>query len=280
MRLDVWLALGAGLALAVAAVVQGSALRRSGPGRRRWEWLATGARCGGSAALTAAIILAAIAHGQWSPSDLRQVILGLALAILVVYLGLAWSSGASSAGPVVDLVTLVLILVDVIVVWPGGPLLTSAQATVPFQVQWTLFLLGGGAVTVAGSAGLMLVLQPARPGSGNDLRWMHATGTHILLRQATSVALLALGSGLAVSVWWAWRTVGFLTDGDPRVGWVAITWLAAAMSELAWWWDRRSPVSDEGGGAGRWAAGLAIVAAAGLLFGLLAVMDLRHFLGT
>ncbi len=272
--LEIWATIGTGVLLAVAGVAQGLALFKIGPSPRGWGLVAAGARLGSALALTAALILAVVAHGEWSPSDLRQVTLGLALATLVIYLILAWRPGMGSASPVVDMVILALVLVDLIAVRPGGCPLTSAQRTVPFQVQWALFLLGSGGVVVAGSAGLMRVFQAPLTRRGGDLG-----DVHTVLRQSTSLALVALGSGIVVSIWWSWQTVGFLTSGDPRIGWIAITWLVAAMSELAWQLDRRLPVSDHKDHEGRWAAGLAIVAAAVAIFGLLALEDLLHLLG-
>ena len=280
MTLETWVALGAGVLLTAAGVAQGSVLLKVGPRPGRRDQLAAGARLGGAAILTVAVILAAIAHGEWSPSDPRQVALDLTLAALVIHLVLGWQLGVGSAGPVVDVVALILVVVGAIAVWPGGPLLTCAQRAVPFWAQWALFLLGSGGVIVAGSAGLMEMIQAWMARRGRHLRLPRQADTHTLLRQATSLALVALGSGLAVSVWWAWQTAGLLTDGDPRAGWIAATWLAAAMSELAWWLDRRSPVSDQGDRAGQWAAGLAIAAAVVAILGLLAVVDLRHLLGT
>jgi ABC-type transport system involved in cytochrome c biogenesis permease subunit len=90
------------------------------------------------------------------------------------------------------------------------------------------------------------------------------------LTQAIFLALVALGSGLTVSVWWAWQTAGTLTAGDPREIWMAVTWLTAAMSLVAWQLE---------GHRGRWAAGLALAAALYVGFGLVFLTYLQSLLG-
>jgi len=262
MTPEIW-GIVAALSLAIASVARGLYLFKV---RGRWGLLTFCARAGAAMALTVAVILAAVTHGQWSPFDLEQVALGLALAALVVYLALAWRFRMDAAAPAVDLLTLVLILTGVLAIRPGGPFLMCAQQGFPFLVQWVLFLVGAGGAMVAGSAGATLILA----GRGWPLQWPRWADSYLLLRQATMLVVVFLGSGLTVSLWWAWQAEGTLTSGDPRETWIAITWLIAAMSLSAQHLQRRW---------GRWVAGLAVAAAAAAIVGLLAVIDLRRLLG-
>jgi hypothetical protein len=279
MGSDTWASLGAGGLLFAASVAQGLALLKVRPGPRLWELLVIGARLGGTVALAVSLAFATIAHGEWSPSDLRQVTLGLAVATLVVHVILAWRLGIGSAGPVVDVVVIALILVDATAIQPGGPRLSCTQRAVPYQVQWVLFLLGSGGAVAAGSAGLMRGLYAWLADRGRDLRLPPVVDVEALLKHATALVLPLLGSGIAVSAWWAWQTAGSLVDDDPRVTWVAIVWLVTAMSKLVWRLDKPPLAVGERGNAGRWAASLAVTAAAAAVFGLLVVVDLRRLLG-
>lgn len=279
MRPETWVSLGAGLLLIAAGLTQRQARLKPASGRIRWDLLAFGARLGSLVALIISLVLATVTHGDWSPSDLRQVTIGLALATLLIHLLLVWRLGIDNASPVVDAVALLLILIDAFAVRPGGPLLTSAQRATPYRVQWVLFLLGSGGTLVAGSAGLMLGLHSWSVQRGWHLGLPDVVDVPTLLRQATALAWLLLGSGLVVSAWWAWQTVGALADGDLRVGWCAVAWLLLAMSELAWRLDRPLLRSGKDQNRGRWSASLAVVAAATAILGLLVVTDLLRLLG-
>jgi hypothetical protein len=248
------------------------------PSPTHWHLLALGARLGSVVALIISLVLATVTHGEWSPSDLRQVAIGLALATLLIHLLLVWRLETDSASPVVDAVALALILIDAIAIRPGGPLLSCVQRAAPYRVQWILFLLGSGGTLVAGSAGLMLGLNPWSVKHSRRLGLPDTADIHTLLRQATALAWLLLGSGIVVSAWWAWQTMGTLADGDLRVGWCAITWLILAMSELAWRLDKTLADSEGEQDRGRWPARLAVVAAAAAFLGLLAVTDLLRLL--
>ncbi len=258
-----------------AAAVAG-ALGLFGP-RGPWEPVTTGARLAGLVAVAVALISTVAAQGEWSPFEPWQAVLSLILAMSGVHLLLAWRLGLGSAGPVVDLVALVLLLVA----YPSTPwalvaresatsLLTCTQLTFPLKVQWALFFLGGGSLLGAGSAGLMLALCQVLRGRAPGLKLPPRTGLYDLLIQSTFLALVAVGGGLTVGAWWAWQTVGALTTGDPRETWMALVWLLAAMSLSAWQLERHR---------GRWAAGLAGVAAATLLFGLLLLVELQALFG-
>lgn len=256
MTFEIWVALAA-LLLAMAAIASGLVMFRV---RGRWSLVSIGARAGGAAVLAGALITAAIAKGEWSPLDPRQMVVGLLLAMLVIHLVLVWRLRIGDAGPAVDVAALVLILGGAFAMQPGARLLTCAQRTIPFQAQWVLFLLGGGSVLVGGNAGLMVALHKGSRSRGWDVGLPKRADLYDLLTQAVFLAMVVLGGGLTVSVWWAWRTVGMLTGGDPHQGAVAIVWLVAGMSLLAW------KLEDH---RGRWATGLAILAAATVLLGLL-----------
>jgi ABC-type transport system involved in cytochrome c biogenesis permease subunit len=262
MAPEMWGALAA-LLLAIAAVARGLALFRV---RGRWELLAICARAGAAMALAVAVVLAAVTHGQWSPFDLWQVTLSLSLAILSVYVALAWRFRIDAAEPIVDLLALALILIGMLAIRPGGPFVPCLQQAWPFSVQWVLFLTGGGGSMVAGSAGLTLILARR----GWPLHWPRPADSYLLLRQAAMLALVFLGGGLIVSMWWAWQAEGTLTSSDPREVWMAITCLIATMSLSVQHLQRRWE---------RWAAGLAVLAATAVMVGFLAVIDLRRLLG-
>jgi len=266
MAIETGPALGAGILLALAALARSLAMAgRHGP----WGLIATAARGAAGVALLAALILTAWVQGRWSPYDMRQVALGLALATVGLHLALTRQPPIGDAGPLADLVALALAAVG-LALRPGGPALTLAQRTALFYARWVLFLVGAGAVTVAGSAGLTLALSVGMTRHNPAVRRPPRVGLYGLLTAATSLALVMLGGGLAVSTWQAWRTVGLLSSGDPREGWMAITWLVAANSLLAWRLEKRP---------GRWAAALAVLAAMAALLGLFLVMEVRRLLG-
>ena len=266
MMSEFWAILAALLA-GLAGLASGLAIvRLRGP----WTGVAVVARSLSAVSLVVALILAVAAGGKWSPFDLQQVTLALVLAMLIVHLALAWRLGLGDAGLAVDLLALVLLLAKILIIQPGAPLLDCAQRAVPFQVQWVLFLLGAGAILVAGCAALMLALRLALSGQWPDLDLASRSGFLDLLTQATFLALVALGSGLVVSAWWAWWAVGTLSSGDPREGWMAMAWLVAAMSLSAWQLEDRR---------GRWAAVWAVTASAIVLLGLLVVLDLQQVMG-
>lgn len=266
MMPEIWVGVAAGL-LGLAAVAGGLVAFKVA---RRWEPIVIGARAAGLAVLAVALGLVVIGQGEWTPFDLRQMVLGLVVAMLLIHMGLAWRLRIGSAGPAVDVVALVLILIVLVAIQTGAPLLRCVQRAFPFQAQWVLYVLGGGAVLVAGSAGLVLALRKATVRRGREPYLPSPASLYDLLTQAIYLALVALGGGLTVSVWWAWRAVGAWPGGDPRETWMAITWLLAAMSLLAWRLEGRR---------GRWVVGLAEMAAASVLFGLLILADLQRILG-
>lgn len=233
--------------------------------RGRWEAIVFGSRFAALTALIVALIAAAMQQGHWSASDTRQVMLSLIAAILLVHLALAWRSGAGTAGPMVDLVALVLSLVIIFVAQAGSPEPICIQLPALYQMQWGLLLLGGAGVLVAACAGLMLILRKVLSSRGWDGQLPGWGAMHGLLAQSTVLALAILGCGLVIGVWWAWQTSGTLAWNSARETWMAVAWLITAMSLLAWQVEGRRS---------RWAAGLALVAAIAVLVGLLSPADL------
>jgi hypothetical protein len=265
---ELWLALGAGVLLVLSAAVQALALSK-GPDRIPWTAVATVARVGAALLLVAALVTSGIAAGEWLPFDGARVALSLALTTLVIDLLLAWRLGVDGGGLVLDLIGIALILLAATAFHPSGAPLTYAQRIIPFRIEWLLLLLGAGAALVAGSSGLMLaflaVLERLRWGA----RARDRAKVHVFLKQSTLLSLVLLGAGLTLGVWWAWRTGALLIGLDPRSGWLAVTWLVAAASLLAWQLGRR---------ASRWATALAVLAGAIVLFGLLVAPELVRVL--
>jgi hypothetical protein len=244
--------------LAVAAIAGGlTTARVSG----RWHLVVVGARTVAAMVVAAALIYAATAQGEWTPLDPHQMLLGLLLAMLAIHLVLPWHLRIGDTGPAVDVVALVLLLGGAFVLRPETILLSCFQRALAYHIQWGLFLLGGGSVLVAGNAGLMAALHRISRNRGWDVQLPDRADLYDLLTQALFLALVALGGGLTISVWWAWRTVGTLATGDLHFVWLVIAWLVAGMSLLAWQLEARRE---------RWVAGLATLAAAVVLIGLLA----------
>lgn len=280
MAPEIWATVAAFL-FGAAAIAGGLALFRV---RGPWEPAAIGARVAAVVAVTAALISAVVAQGEWSPSEPWQIVLSLILAMSGVHLVLAWRLGIGSAGPVVDLVALaLLLLVHPSTPWanpstarawsslqPATSLLTCTDRTLPFMVQWGLFFLGSGSVLVAGSAGLLLALRHVLERWAPGLKLPLRTELYDLLIQSTFLALVTVGGGLTVATWWAWQTAGMLTGSDPREAWMALVWLLVAMSLFAWQLERLR---------GRWAAAFAGLAAAMVFFGLLVLGELQALLG-
>lgn len=256
MTPEIWVALAAFL-IAAAAIAGGLTMFKASG---RWMLVATGARTVAAMVVTAALIYAVLAQGAWTPLDPRQRVLSLLLAMLAIHLVLAWRLRIGDAGPAVDVVALMLLLGGTLTIQPEAIVPSCFQRALPYQVQWGLFTLGGGSMLVAGSAGLMAASHKISRNRRWNVRLSDRADLYGLLTQATFLALAALGGGLTVSVWWAWRTVGALATGDPGLVWLVIPWLVAGMSLLAWQLEAHR--------AG-WAGGLATLAAAILLVGLL-----------
>lgn len=256
MMPEIWAVIAAGL-LGLATVAGGLAMAAF---RARWEAIVISARVAALVALIVALLAASSVQEHWSASDPVQAMQSLVAAMLVVHLALAWRLGAGAAGPMVDLVGLVLGLVSVFGLQAGSPELACVQLPALYHAQWLLVWLGGGGVLVAACAGLMLALVTWLSSRGWELQLPGRGPLYGLLAQAAVLAVAVLGSGLVIGVWWAWRTSGTLAWDSVRAEWMAVAWLVAAMSVAAWQLDRHKI---------RWAAGLALAAAAAVLTGLL-----------
>jgi hypothetical protein len=253
----------AALALAAGAVASGLGVI---PRDRTWARVLIVVRAIGVVALTVALMGRVVILGQWSPYDQTLSLLGLVLAMLIVHSALAWILKIESTGPLVEVAGLGLLLAGAARVPAGAPPLDCSQRMAPFQIQWALFLLGGGSLLVAGCVALTMVLDKAVQSRGRHLPVAASAELYAFLVQAAGLALVILGSGLAVSLWWAWQTLGTLSSRDPRTEWMVLTWLLTAMSLLAGQLGRHRR---------RWMVGLAVLAASNTLFGWLFLLGVQ-----
>ncbi len=256
MMPEIWVAIAAAL-LGVGAIAGSTAIFA---GRRPWGAVAIGARVAALAALIVTLIAAVMASGQWTAFDRQQAMLSLVVALEAIHLVLVWRLGAVGVGPVVDIVALILSVVGVFLIQAGAPSPICTQQASLFQAHWVIVLLGGGSLLVAACAGLALALRWLLVWRGLELDLPEPVSLYGLLKHAATLALVALGSGLLTGVWWAWRTTGVMLGANAREVWMAVAWLITAMTLLAW---------QLGGRRSQWAAGLALVAAAAMLVGLL-----------
>ena len=264
--------LGVGLAallLVAAAMANGLTLFHIGG---RWTWVTTGATAGAVVFLAVAMAAIATSRGPWWQSlpatqflDPQQVVLGLVLATLVVQLVLAWRLPVSAASLLVDLLALVLVLFAGFMIEGSGLLPGCYERDVPIQLQWVLFLVGAGGLMVASGAGLTLALRAGLARRTPGLQWPRWIDLHALLKRATELAMVSLGAGIVVGLWWSWRLLGSSAVGGPGDGWAILALLVATMSYL---------VRRTGGRWGHWVGGLILAATAVSLLGLLAGFDL------
>ncbi len=246
------------LLMAFTAVARGlTLLGVRGP----WKLATTCFRVG--AALTLMVFLAQLVRssGEWSPLEWDQLIVSLSIAILVMYQAMAWAFRLEGAAPFVDLLALALVVTSMLITIPDGSAPTCIQSAAPVSIQWGLFLVGAAAAAIMGSTGLMLGLPAGLGRRSQGTHWPNRVDLTNFLTQATMLALFVLGCGLVLSIFWSWQTTGGLGSGDSRRAWMAITWLLAAMSNLA-----RGLQKHWVG----WQAILAVVAAGAALYGLLA----------
>jgi len=264
MTPEVWeLASALLLAMAIAGGIRAAFVSHS-----RWRLIAAGTRLGAMGALLVALVLSGLVPGRWSPFDLHQLAVSLAVASLAwgLVLSRVWDSMAPN--PVLDTSILAIVLTAMLAMRPGGPLLYCAQRDSLFAGQWVFFILGAGSAVVAASTALTWAVR--RISALGALRWAALGDPSRSLFEAVFVTLLSLGSGLLLSVLWAWQTYGSLSTGDPRQGWMAGAWLVAAMSLVAWQLERRNRA---------WASVMAGIAGVVVVVGLLAVLDLQRLLG-
>jgi hypothetical protein len=263
---DLWIVVSA-FSLAVGAIAGGLAAFQRG---RAWDRVFVAVRATSVAALAVALVARVGTLGYWSPYDQELSVLGLALSMLIVHSVLAWLLRAETTGPFVELVGLGLVLVGAANLPIATPLLACPQWVVPSQIQWSFFLLGGGSLLAAGCMGLTVALARAMQSHGWTLHLAAPGDLYALLLRAAMLALVAISSGLAVGLWWAWQTLGTLTSGDPRAEWMALTALRTTMSLLAGQMDRHQR---------GWVVGLVVLATSNMLFGWLFLVGVQDLLG-
>jgi hypothetical protein len=245
---------------ALLAVAAGCSVAAMAVRSQHWLLLSFAARVGSVLTLAMALYLAAASRGGWTPLDLRQVALSLALATAVAHVVLSWAAGSGAGSPVADVLAAAIAVVAAPAILPGGESLTCLQRPLPYRAEWVLFVLGAGAIQVAGAAALSSALP---------WRWA-LLGARKLLQAGSFLALVAIGTGIVAGLWWTWQSTGTLQAGDIRESWMSVVWLLAAMSTTAWQLEKD---------AGRWAAALGIVAAGAALLGLLALPGIQGLLG-
>ena len=248
MILEFWIALGGSVLLGGAWIARLLYLWRP---HTVWRVLAPILEAVAGLALVIVLGLSISRQGGWGPDSLRQVSWGLALAVLIVHLASIWLIRVRGAALLIDLIILILALIGTFALPASVTQLDCTQVAAVTTLTWTLLLFGAGASAVAASAALVLLLGPALIRLHIDHQRPGGESLQLLLAQATTLALLALGAGLTLAVWWSWRAIGMLAGSDGRHGWLAIAWLLLVMSSLAW---RLSSSSL------RWAAGLAVLA--------------------
>lgn len=257
MQAEAW-AMVAGIAL--LALAAASSLACLAGRDRLWLPLTVALRGGSILSLATALYLAVGGEGGWSPLDLQQMVLSLALATTTAHLLLSLTRVFKAGNPAADVVAAVLVAAAWLAIRPGGASLTCLQRAAAYKAEWALFLSGAGGLLVAGSAALGLVAP------GLPVR----TSAWGLLRAGTSLAVLAIGAGILTGVWWTWQATGVLEAGTTRESWMAVVWLLAAMGAAAWQLEKRAQA---------WAAGLALAAAVAALLGLLGLPELQRLMG-
>lgn len=266
-----WTAAGALVLLAAALALQVADWLGPGAAAGRLSTAASGARLAATLVLVAAAILGAVQEGAWSAMSVRQVALDVAVAALAVYWALLACVRLGAARPAVDLPAIGLIVVALVVPPAGAPGSTPA---LPLLIHWGLILIGVGALAVAAGTALLLALRSVlvRHGPGAASRqghWPQRAVLHLYLYHAAALGTVALGAGLAIGLWWTWRTAGTLANGDPRQVWT----VAAALLAAAGLWAARL-----GRQSGRWTALLAVASGGVALIGLLAGLDLYRLM--
>jgi hypothetical protein len=220
--------------------------------------------------LAAALILGLVGYTTGTTLATLQIAQAVALAALLLHLGLwAWHR-FDGGGPGVDLAVVTLVAVGLGAGWSSGPGLGCAQRILPAQIENVLFLGGAGAAIVMGATSLMLPFRSLAVRRKWDHQFPTRTELCGFMKGATAVALLVLAIGLVLGAWWAWRVLGRLVGDDLRWGWMAAAWLLALVGWLAWRLARRgAPV----------AVVLSLLAALVANVGVLAAEPLPHWLG-
>jgi hypothetical protein len=213
--------------------------------------------------LTVAALLVATLYGAPSLFDPRLVALPLTLAASVIHFALALVPGRSAGVWHVDAL-LAGLLATVVATAFAATASDCARRALGFFVEWTLYLFGSGALLVAGGSAVV-----ALTGRGGQ-PWMGAQQARPIFAPALLLALVTLGAGLLTGTWWAWQATGTPLTSDQRQVWMAVSWIVAGMALVAGELENR---------AERWTAGLAVIAALIVIFGLLVVPDLLRLSG-
>jgi hypothetical protein len=228
--------------------------------RGPWNLATAFIRLGAALALGVFLALLVGNSGAWSPLEWDQLMASLSIAILVMYQLMAWGFRVEGAAPLVDLLALALVVTGMSIPTADGLAPTCIQTAAPFIIWQGLFLVGTAAAAIMGSTGLMLGLQAGLERVAQGTHWPGRSDQVFFLAQANMLALLILGCSLVLSISWSWHTIGSLGLDDTYLAWMAITWLLAAMSNLA-----RSVQRHWVG----WLAILAVATTGTALFGLL-----------
>ncbi|MBN1659900.1 MAG: hypothetical protein JXA93_15965 [Anaerolineae bacterium] len=264
MKTEPWgtiLAAGGVVLLSLAAAAGAAHRLRSA---RHGRLVAAIARTASVVPLAAAILLAVVLYGGPSLFGARLGAVALVLAASAIHLVLAFTLDWPGGLWPVDALLAGLLATMLLVTLPGAAAMDCVQHSLPFFAGWGLCLIGSGALLVAGGmAAAALAKRGRQPrvegGEEQDL-----------LSPVLLLALVALGGGLLVGTWWAWQTTGTLVAGDQRQVWMAVSWVVTGMALLA------GELEDR---ADQWMAGLAVVAASIMAFGLLALPDLLQLWG-
>lgn len=202
-----------------------------------------------------------------SPFDLRTLSWGVAWFLLPEAWTLARRLETDDALPVMDGAALGLILLGLLIRPPGAqPTLLGTSWL--FWLYWIALLGGAAGALEAGCAGLVLVAR-RKSGWAGSAPAPGEAALLLVLRDATAGAASVIGFGLLAGAHSAWRTLGSLSTGDPREGWMVTAFLALGASLAAWRLGRAGR---------RWAVALAMLAAILALVGALLVVDLRALL--
>ena len=249
-NLAVWL-------LVIAVAVRGLAMALK---RERGVWLGAVARLGAWIALASSMWGATAASGLWSALNFPLLIQSLVLAVWASDGVLSWRFRPVVIVPVVDLISLTLIVVGAFSTQPGRVSSPCLQSLPLWVGQWLLLVIGSGAAIVAGGNALTLTIDAALAGRLGQFARRDRTALSVMAREANQLTLAALGGGLVLGLGWAWY------QGDPRLLWMTSAWLTAAMAFTA------LSLSES---RERWFTWLTVLTAAVALSSLLAVPGLR-----
>jgi hypothetical protein len=224
------LSLVAILLLALTAVSRGLALfGLPGP----WSLATVTFRLGATLLLVVALGLLVATIGEWTPLYWKQLVVSLSIAILAIYQVMAWLLRLEGAAPLADLLALALIVASLLVTGPVTSAPDCSHDSAPFIIVQGLLLAGTASVAIMGCSSVLLGLVAAWGQDNQRPQWPGRDGLTHFLVQTNMLALLSLGFGLVLGIFWSWQTTGSLSSGDTGMAWMASIWLLAAMTNLA-----------------------------------------------